>query len=145
MNFNIQKAKTSQVKNIKCLLAEHNLPIEDVDAGKIKLFVVTHKQRIIGVVGVEEYQNIALLRSLAVDSKFRNHDLGKKLVNSIILYCKSNQIEALFLLTTTAERFFEKLGFEIIERAYVPQKIMQTKEFETLCPNTAIAMFKKLN
>lgn len=144
MNFVIQKAKDKQIEEIKILLAEHKLPIDDIQSGKIYFLAVTKKQKVIGAIGVEMYQNMGLLRSLVVDSQYRNHRLGKKLIDALIQNCISNKVDELYLLTSTAILFFEKLGFKSIERENVPKRINQTEQFKTLCPSSAIAMFKKL-
>ena len=45
-----------------------------------------------------------------------------------------------YLLTTTAEAFFARRGFERIARQAVPAAIASTKEFNSLCPSSAICM-----
>jgi amino-acid N-acetyltransferase len=47
---------------------------------------------------------------------------------------------AVFLLTTTAERFFPRLGFEPIARAEVPTSVQASAEFQSACPASAVAM-----
>ena len=49
-----------------------------------------------------------------------------------------------FLLTTTAERFFPKFGFERIERTDVPASLQASIEFRSACPSSAIVMRKAL-
>jgi amino-acid N-acetyltransferase len=49
-----------------------------------------------------------------------------------------------FLLTTTAERFFPKFGFEQIDREQVPASVQQSVEFQSACPASAIVMRKLL-
>ena len=49
-----------------------------------------------------------------------------------------------FLLTTTAERFFPKFGFEPITRDDVPASVQASVEFRSACPASAIVMRKHL-
>jgi amino-acid N-acetyltransferase len=49
-----------------------------------------------------------------------------------------------FLLTTTAERFFPKLGFEPIVRDEVPASVQASIEFQSACPASAVVMRKRL-
>jgi amino-acid N-acetyltransferase len=49
-----------------------------------------------------------------------------------------------YLLTTTAERFFRTFGFERIERAAVPQSVQTSIEFTSACPSSATVMRKIL-
>ena len=53
-------------------------------------------------------------------------------------------VRALYLLTTTAEHFFPKLGFLRTERGSVPEEIAATHEFQTMCPDSAVVMVKRL-
>ena len=43
---------------------------------------------------------------------------------------------------TTAERFFEYLGYRRIGREETPKAIRNSREFSSLCPSTAIVMVK---
>jgi amino-acid N-acetyltransferase len=49
-----------------------------------------------------------------------------------------------FLLTTTAERFFPQFGFEQIDREQVPPSVRASVEFRSACPASAIVMRKQL-
>ena len=57
-------------------------------------------------------------------------------------FCSSEKIEQLYLLTTTAEKYFYKFGFQAIDRVDVPKEILQTKEFKDICPLYAITMYR---
>jgi hypothetical protein len=48
------------------------------------------------------------------------------------------------LLTTTAERFFPKFGFESIARTDVPATVQASIEFTSACPTSAAVMRKQL-
>jgi len=43
-------------------------------------------------------------------------------------------------LTTTAEGFFPKFGFERIPRADVPARVQESVEFVSACPASAVVM-----
>ncbi|MCI0517368.1 MAG: hypothetical protein L0Y45_06000 [Woeseiaceae bacterium] len=53
-------------------------------------------------------------------------------------------VRQLWLLTTGAEHYFEKLGFLAASRALAPPEIRQTTEFTSLCPDSAVLMSKSL-
>jgi amino-acid N-acetyltransferase len=52
----------------------------------------------------------------------------------------ARHLAQVYLLTTTAQAFFARLGFEIIERSSVPETVQQSVEFKGACPASAIAM-----
>jgi amino-acid N-acetyltransferase len=49
-----------------------------------------------------------------------------------------------FLLTTTAEGFFPRFGFEQITRDEVPPSVRGSGEFQSACPASAIVMRRQL-
>ncbi len=101
-------------------------------------------ERLSGVVGLEIYGRIARLRSLAVDRSSRGLGVGKALVSAAEAYAESRQVRELYLLTTGAERFFERLGYQRLEREAAPEPIRATSEFSSLCPTTSLLMRKEL-
>ena len=57
---------------------------------------------------------------------------------------QSQGAKEMYLLTTTAVRFFERLGFVRVEREAAPVTIQRTQEFATLCPSSSTVMMKQL-
>ena len=49
-------------------------------------------------------------------------------------------MSAIYLLTTTAERFFPRFGFEVVTREDVPDSVKASVEFQGACPATAVIM-----
>ncbi|MFK5856434.1 MAG: arsenic resistance N-acetyltransferase ArsN2 [Bacteroidota bacterium] len=135
----------SDIEKVKTLLVENNLPVNDIDKIAVQLFVVKAKNKIIGVIGIENYSTIGLLRSLAVSDNYKNLKIGAELVDYIIGYCSTNKMQELYLLTTTAEKYFVKFGFNIMERENIPDLIKKTSQFADICPASAIIMKKHLN
>jgi amino-acid N-acetyltransferase len=97
------------------------------------------------VVGVEGCGRFGLLRSLAVDPGWRRRGLASHLAEKAEEYAASIKIEALYLLTMTAERFLARRGYQRVARPSVPAPIQGTAEFKKLCPVTAVCMVKYLN
>ena len=54
------------------------------------------------------------------------------------------QTPALYLLTTTAERYFPKFRFEPIGRTDVATTVQTSLEFSSACPSSATVMRKSL-
>jgi amino-acid N-acetyltransferase len=54
-------------------------------------------------------------------------------------------VNALYLLTTTAEHYFPRFGFTEVGRDAVPQEIRDTLEFRSACPESAVAMARPLH
>ncbi|HYW50154.1 MAG TPA: arsenic resistance N-acetyltransferase ArsN2 [Gemmatimonadaceae bacterium] len=92
------------------------------------------------VAGLEVRGETALLRSVAVHASWRAHGLGRVVVERVIQLSETRGLEALYLLTTTAEDYFPRFGFTRVERAAVPPGIAATVEFRSACPASAVAM-----
>lgn len=82
----------------------------------------------------------ALLRSVAVRPSWRGSGLGEALVRGLVDAAGARGLDALYLLTTTAEHYFPRLGFVRVERAAVPAPVQATLEFTSACPASAVPM-----
>jgi amino-acid N-acetyltransferase len=68
------------------------------------------------------WEDLAEIRSLAVEKQYQKLGIGKNLVNQCLKEAKSLGIKRVFALTYHPE-FFKKIGFEAIDKANLPQKI----------------------
>lgn len=141
----IKPFSESDISPIIELLRECNLPVSDVESGKQDFIIAETNGIIVGCIGLEVYGENGLLRSFAVKQSFRNQKTGEKLYRKILQLCDEKGVKQLFLLTTTAEGYFEKSGFCKIDRQNVPHAIIQTREFIDICPISAVVMQKTLD
>jgi amino-acid N-acetyltransferase len=128
------------------LLADAELPIEDLSSDKLKHFLVARANNgsVIGVIGLESFHEVGLLRSLVVHPSWRGRGLGLELTRHLEAYASEMGIKTLFLLTLTAVEFFPKLGYQVVQRAEVPEIIATTEEFRDVCPASAVCLSKPL-
>ena len=144
----ISFASVADEKKIKELLATGGLHHQDITPSHLQHFMVLKddaSSTLTGVVGLELKNNNALLRSLAVIEPQRGKGLATQLVREIEKYARSQQVDTLYLLTLTAERFFAKRGYRKTDRKSAPAAIQETVEFSSLCPATAVCMKKHLS
>ena len=128
------------------LLQSQSLPVADITDEHLEHFFFSGPDGSPnGLVGLEIYDSVALLRSLAVDANARQRGLGSALTRHAEQYATSNHIEALYLLTNTAEDFFHRLGYLRIDRTLAPASITGTREFAGLCPASCAFMVKYLS
>lgn len=95
---------------------------------------------LLGVAGLEVYETVGLLRSVAVTPDERGRGWGGALVEDRLVAAKSQGLERVYLLTTTAASCFESLGFGAAERSAAPACIQQSQEFAALCPASAVCL-----
>lgn len=145
MDLIIKPANKENLNAIFKLLLDNKLPTVDLKEDYVDLFVGLINDNVVASIGLERYNGIGLLRSLAVSDEFKNQKIGDKLMIQLFNLCNTDKIDELYLLTTTAEKYFEKYGFCKIDRNNTPDTIRQTHEFKDICPVSAVVMCKKLN
>ena len=141
----IRPAVSSDLARIEQLLVASGLPVAGVAEALSGFFVAEHKGTLVGVVGVEECCEYGLLRSTAVEAAWRSRGLGRKLVEHAIAAAEAKGVKALYLLTTTAERYFPSFGFAPTSRDLVPTPVLESVEFRTACPASATVMTRDLS
>ena len=138
-------ARRSEFDAIVGLLRVAELPVKDLNVSMLDAFVVaTEGENCVGVVGLEICGSAALLRSLAVEPRHRRRGLGARLIDAVETEARARGVTALYLLTTTATTFFERVGYIAHDRASVPSSIAATTEFSSLCPDTADCLWRDL-
>lgn len=136
----IRVAGQSDLPAIEALLTASDLPIIGVRDALCSFLVAEAEGKIVGVVGIERHGRHALLRSTAVAKEWRSRGIARQLVDRIIAEAEEQGVNALYLLTTTAERYFPSFGFAATERDSVPEDIKATSEFREVCCASATAM-----
>ncbi len=141
----LRKATASDRSAIIGLLVAESLPVADLDEQKISNFLVAEDGAdLLGLIGVELYGTVGLLRSLVIASNARRSGLGSKLVGALESAADTAGVTELWLLTTDAQQYFERLGYRIIAREEAPASVRSTGEFSSLCPESACLMMKRL-
>ena len=137
-------ARSSDLAEIKNLLSSVDLPSEDI-AGHLDGFIVARvRKTILGVAGMELYGEACLLRSLAVHPDHRGKGVAKELFRLIVAQAQKIGVKELYLLTVSIEVLCEKWGFKRIVRSRVPMAILASKEFKSLCPESAVCMYQSI-
>jgi amino-acid N-acetyltransferase len=127
------------------LLQAQGLPVSDITGEHLEhFFFVGFDGSPTGLIGLELYGTDALLRSLVVVEDVRRKGLGSTLIDHAERYAASKGVRSIYLLTTTAEAFFKRLGYERIERSTAPSSIERTSEFAGLCPASSAFMSKRI-
>ncbi len=115
-----------------------NLPTEDLSAAKGAFFAFEDEGRPVGFGGFELYGSDILLRSIVVLPEERGKGYGRAVTEAVLDRAQSVGARNAYLLTTTAETFFEQKGFARIERTAAPASILATKQATTICSTAAL-------
>jgi amino-acid N-acetyltransferase len=145
MTIGIGPATAAQFEAGREWLGAAGLPIQDLAPTHAADFLfATANGNPAGMIGLERFGHVGLLRSLIVDSASRGAGIGSKLVAALEATATQAGIAELWLLTVDADRYFESFGYAACGRDAAPDAIRATAEFSSLCPDSAVLMRKRL-
>jgi amino-acid N-acetyltransferase len=129
----------------RALLESARLPESDLETLPLEsFFFAGSADAPVGLIGLELLGAEALLRSLVVAPEYRRQGLGGMLLAHAEAHAASRRVRTIYLLTTTAEIFFSRRGYALVDRAQAPLSIQSTAEFSTLCPSDSVFMSKRI-
>ena len=140
----IRPATTSDQRAVEQLLVTTGLPVDGVEENFGDFMVAENDTGIAGVIGIERYGDIALLRSAAVTADSRGNGVGGRLVKAILERAMAQGVREVYLLTTTAADYFPRFGFTEMSRWNAPGQLGASREFQGACPATAVLMKRSL-
>ena len=140
----LEPASAVDLGTISHLLEASDLPVADLE-DHLRSFVLAKWQgEVVGAVGLENYGECGLLRSLCVRAERRSEGIGGALLLAIEATAFARGVRDLYLLTLSAAPYFENQQFVEVARDRVPAAIRGTAQFRTLCPASATCMRKRL-
>jgi len=145
MDHAIGPARPGDLEAVRRLLDASQLPSRDVEASMLTHFLVARRgAELIGVVGLEPLGDAGLLRSASVVAAERGRGLGAALTRALERHAQALGVRRLYLLTTTAEGFFTRLGYRTVARDEAPEAVRGTTEYRELCASTSVCMTREL-
>jgi amino-acid N-acetyltransferase len=140
----ITNAADEHFSSILELLRLSKLPEEDVDKHLVNYLVAVDENKLVGCVGLEVYEGVGLLRSLAVHPEHQGKGIGTALLQRMVAHAKEKGLSELYLLTATADKFFLKQGFAQVAKDEADKRVKESVEFKSVCPEDAVCMKKVL-
>lgn len=130
---------------IEALLVAARLPLDGARDHLDEFLVGESDSATCCVGGYERYGDLALLRSVAVNERWRGQGIGVQLLEAIKARARMHGVHHLYLLTTTAADFFAQHGFIVRERSTAPAALQASREFQGVCPTSATFMVAPLH
>ncbi|MDH4067832.1 MAG: N-acetyltransferase [Dehalococcoidia bacterium] len=97
--------------------------LSEIYEGIRDYFVVRKEGRVIACAALQvTWVDLAEIRSLAVDEQAQSQEIGSKLVQACLEEAKELGIPRVFCLVRKPA-FFEKHGFQLIDKKELPQKV----------------------
>ena len=136
----VRQSNPGDLDRIKKILESASLPTLGV-ADHIQHFLVAENAgTIVGAIGLEVYEDTALLRSAVVAPDQQNNGIGSLLYDRNLEQARHLGIHRLILLTNTAEKYFARRGFKKIDQKSVTGAVTRSVEFAGACPSHAACM-----
>ena len=144
--MNLDWASAGDTAAIRALLEASGLPVSDLTPTLLESFLVAREDDALLAVGGLEWtgKSEVLLRSVAVAQAARGTGAGKAMVAALEDRARCRGAQAIYLLTTTARRYFASLGYWSAAREHAPAGIRRTAQFSGLCPSSSAFMVKVL-
>ncbi len=129
-SLQIRKALVTDTKTIHTLVnqfanKDEMLPrsLNEIYENIRDFYVCLENDKIIGVAALHIlWEDLAEIRSVAISQNYQGKGIGKKLVNKCLNEAKTLGVKKVFALTYHPG-FFNKLGFNDIDKNALPQKI----------------------
>lgn len=145
MNAAIERAAAQDLPAVLALLGAVNLPTEGVAENFSQFFIARAHDSLIGCVGQERYDDVALLRSLAVDPQQQGGGWGRALTERLLTEARAAGIKEVVLLTTTARDFFARhFDFTETERRQFDEVFAGSPEWHLPRCSSAVCMRRRL-
>jgi len=139
--YTVRPAERRDLGGVRALLDEAGLPTDGVEEQFAGRYAVAESEGwVIAAEGMEVHGNYGLLRSAVVDEAWRGRGIGEALTRDRLAWARERGLAAVYLLTSTAESYWPKFGFEVVDRSSAPAPIQASREFASICPSSATTM-----
>lgn len=126
-------------EGLRATLVQAGLPIADLAQAGRRMFAYDDLAgNRLGYGGLEIHGREALLRSIVVAPAARDRGVGTSVLALLLRRAFDVGARRAWLLTTTAAAYFERKGFESVERETAPAAILSSREAMELCPSSAM-------
>lgn len=122
-------------------LQRAGMPISDLSDGDTTYFALPGGAAFGGIAGTGADR---LLRSVVVPEATRGAGIGPCMVAALESEAKRAGADRLWLLTTDAAGFFDRIGWRTADRTDAPDAIRGSAQFASICPASATLMVRDL-
>ncbi|MCP5156619.1 MAG: GNAT family N-acetyltransferase [Ectothiorhodospiraceae bacterium] len=139
-DFSLRGATAEDWPAIRSLLEVGHLPLAGARDHLGDFLVAVRDGVVVGCAGAEIYGDVALMRSLAVAPNLQGQGIGRAVVDTLCAGLARRGVRSVHLLTVTAPRYFERMGFRRRAPGTAPPALAASAEFQGACPASAVLM-----
>jgi N-acetylglutamate synthase-like GNAT family acetyltransferase len=134
------RLQANHLEQLETLLGQNQLPTDDCADQAGNFFGIFDRDRLVAAGGLEPAGDYFLLRSVVVAPAYRGRGLARGITEFLLERARTEGGQRVYLLTETAADYFSELGFDSVARDSVPAAIARTRQFTSLCPDSAHCM-----
>ena len=123
---------------LETLIAGSGLPTEGL--AQAAAVIARIDGVVVAAAALEEREGFGLLRSVAVAEAHRGRGLATALVTDRLCAAHLAGLRSVSMLTTDAQRYFERFGFSVVDRTSLPQALVASTQLALPACSTAVAM-----
>lgn len=127
-SITITAATQTELPQIKLRLQNANMLWREIDDARVQFFLARRGATVLGFVGLEPDGSYALLRSLFVEPKFRQHGVAAQLLAAVDGYARQHGWRGIFCFSTAAGAYFIKQGYAQVAVATAAQRVGNTPQ-----------------
>lgn len=117
------------------LLTEAGLSAHGILAPHTRYWIAEAEGTPAGVIGLEVGASAGLLRSAAVQPRFRGRRLAHQLTATVIAWARTHGLTRVYLFSTEAGAFWERLGFQLTPVAEVAAALPEAPQVKHYSDN----------
>jgi amino-acid N-acetyltransferase len=140
----IVQLRRADLAQLEALLRANQLPADDCAEQAQRFCAIYKGDQLIAAGAIEAAEQYGLLRSVVVLEDCRGMGLARDITAHLLQCARDEGRLAIYLLTETAEAYFAALGFSSVPRTDVPLALTRTRQFSSLCPDSASCMYLPL-
>lgn len=142
----VMPATAGDRPEVEALLTAVGLPLDGLDACFPHDMIVARLDGgLVGSAGLERWGSFGLLRSIAVAEAQRGTGIAEALIAERLCIARLDALSAIYLLTAGADRYFERFGFQRVDRDKLPAPLAASTQVTLPACSTAVAMVKPLD
>ena len=89
MAIHIDTAQLDDQAAVESLLAQSDLPTQDLPTGLPNFSIAKEGETLVGVAGLESFGSVGLLRSVAVDPTYQGKGIAARLIDRLVDIAKA--------------------------------------------------------
>ncbi|MEM5277609.1 GNAT family N-acetyltransferase [Cupriavidus taiwanensis] len=130
-DLRIRLATSNDLPAVATVVAACNLQVDDLGGAVDPLLggdqdafhVAELNGEIIGCAGVERFDDVAVIRSVAVLPKYRQQGVATHLVSAVLMRARAQGARRAVLATSHAPSYFSRYGFTLISAETLPAAV----------------------